>query len=374
MWPSSLPSRPCFDMSAELRELLINQAESPPSLREHLGERPHLRDVQPAVVRGVGGSRPADRQCARHLTDDQTWCACPLRRLVCTHVAIVLVQAITSSRQDRHIAPDNLNPPRPRGPCLDQAGGVECSCDVNRLVERQPLPVDPSVLARDEGRHIAAGAVRPRQQLGSRSTATGCTVRSPLTGTLNQITTSTAGLRLRDVAFINLNEAPPRRIAHPEIRVIVRHPERLKRSRRPRRLGATTAGRVVQRLQPLQILALASRRDVHRTMVPAVPVARRATRLRLATVAAHRLIAATTAMTIHCCEPVPRGRRAPTRHPSGSVREFSGPRERVRATARAAVGPTRSRPDDHIGARSQPTGRTDRSLPRPRPSAVCTFT
>ena len=84
----------CFDMSVELRELLIIQAESPPSLHEHLCKRPHLRDVQPAVVRGVGGSGPADRQCARHLTDDQAWCACPLRRLVCAHVAIVLVQAI----------------------------------------------------------------------------------------------------------------------------------------------------------------------------------------------------------------------------------------------------------------------------------------
>jgi len=53
MWPSSLPARIAFDMSVELHELLIIQAESPPSLHEHIGERPRLRDVQPAVVRGV---------------------------------------------------------------------------------------------------------------------------------------------------------------------------------------------------------------------------------------------------------------------------------------------------------------------------------
>src|SRR5665648_1355 len=57
---SSSAASDVYKRQVELRELLIIQAESPPSLHEHLGERPHLRDVQPAVVRGVGGPRPAD--------------------------------------------------------------------------------------------------------------------------------------------------------------------------------------------------------------------------------------------------------------------------------------------------------------------------
>jgi len=92
-------------------------------------------------------------------------------------------------------------------PGVDQAGRVEGLRSVNRLVERERLPVGPPVFARDEARDVAAGTVRPGQQPGSRETAAGCTVGSPLARSLNQIPTSAAGFRQGDDPSVNLDEA-----------------------------------------------------------------------------------------------------------------------------------------------------------------------
>jgi len=94
-----------------------------------------------------------------------------LRRLVGTHVAIVLVQAITSGRQDRNVAPDDFGSPSPRiassslGSRLRTgrhgfarlAAALQYPDDADILTPGLVAPAEEATLANDSGARVGDG-------------------------------------------------------------------------------------------------------------------------------------------------------------------------------------------------------------------------